>query len=839
MGSSADAESPEKAVHDAYKVSVNDESVPFSTVVFHELNGGGVDDLNNEEATARMRYYQPGLSGTPDLEFDGGYVEIGGFSTSQRPIDGQNVDWAVTESKVRYDNVPLRPRERLAWSFPYLTLEVDQIFDGSSFYVEGKVSYDGNAKTVGAPVLRGSLYIFMVENNVTAFSKVYGHDVVNDAVFRGYAIEGQEFTLNNNAELPFSATWDLPGSKVPVKPQDVLAIAAVFDTSDSTSQAGTNEGNSKGAIRCVQSATSTSTAYDRANSLPSVSGISLTGKSVSVTFDDDSGVAQAFLFYNEDAPNATKWNIVQLVLSGGELCDDAGVCYAYSDAIGTADIDIGGKGIYAQVLVYDDMKAQSVSEVFPLGEVGETSSKGSMAFPLANVPVLLVLGALIIMLGPLFYFLGKGRKGGIFKLLSNKGALMLFIAIGIVLVAESARSLLVPSTTTVPDFSVTDTKGKAHSPGDYDGRVLVLDFMFADCSVCNKGMPDVVDVYRTAKERYGDDVEFLSISILKDDTNRMLDDFMAKYDAEWPIARGSDYADDFDALSVPKMVIVAPNGDIAYTHVSLIDKDDVLSAIKAAKDGTYKVRTIVQGGGSVLALGMTATFLGVLTFLSPCSFPMLPGYFTYYIKAQNDRGGKRISSLLAGSLSALGIITFFLLIGIAVAIFGSLVSSWLIFLLPVMGVIIFLLGLLTVLGKDAFLEKGMDLIKAPFVWAISKVRGQRTEDSGAGGLFAYGFGYGAASSSCMALPFIFMVLMGFSIGFLGGILAFIIYSLTIGTMMVVFSTLASSSSTFINYALRSSAKVKLVSGILMMAAGVLILLYNFWLYKYFGWLLSF
>jgi len=292
-------------------------------------------------------------------------------------------------------------------------------------------------------------------------------------------------------------------------------------------------------------------------------------------------------------------------------------------------------------------------------------------------------------------------------------------------------------------------------------------------------------------------------------------------------------------LSVPKMVIVAPNGDIAYTHVSLIDKDDVLSAIKAAKDGTYKVRTIVQGGGSVLALGMTATFLGVLTFLSPCSFPMLPGYFTYYIKAQNDRGGKRISSLLAGSLSALGIITFFLLIGIAVAIFGSLVSSWLIFLLPVMGVIIFLLGLLTVLGKDAFLEKGMDLIKAPFVWAISKVRGQRTEDSGAGGLFAYGFGYGAASSSCMALPFIFMVLMGFSIGFLGGILAFIIYSLTIGTMMVVFSTLASSSSTFINYALRSSAKVKLVSGILMMAAGVLILLYNFWLYKYFGWLLSF
>jgi len=72
-------------------------------VVFHELNGGGVDDLNTEEATARMRFYQPGLSGTPDVQFDGGYIEIGGFSASNKPIDPPTIDWALSTSGSRYN----------------------------------------------------------------------------------------------------------------------------------------------------------------------------------------------------------------------------------------------------------------------------------------------------------------------------------------------------------------------------------------------------------------------------------------------------------------------------------------------------------------------------------------------------------------------------------------------------------------------------------------------------------------------------------------------------------------------------------------------------------------
>ena len=54
MGSGPNDESPEKVVHETWLEGEEEPSAPFSTIVFHELNGGGVDDLNNDEATARI-----------------------------------------------------------------------------------------------------------------------------------------------------------------------------------------------------------------------------------------------------------------------------------------------------------------------------------------------------------------------------------------------------------------------------------------------------------------------------------------------------------------------------------------------------------------------------------------------------------------------------------------------------------------------------------------------------------------------------------------------------------------------------------------------------------------
>ncbi|MGA1866015.1 MAG: cytochrome c biogenesis protein CcdA [Thermoplasmatota archaeon] len=844
MGADEDAASPEKAVHEAYLGSREDPEVPFTTVIFHELNGGGVDDLNDQEATDRMRFYQPGLSGTPDVEFDGGYIELEGISTSTRDINEQNIDWALAESKQRYENIPLRPLDRATWSFPYIRLEVDQVFLDGRFSIVGKVTYDGNAKLIGAPQLQGSLYVFMVEDNVEAYSTVYDKFVINDAVFRGYAVEDEAFSLRNGATWEFSASWPISDEKVPIKPQDIYAVAAVYDTLDTTSAASTSDGNMKaGSPRCLQSATSGSTAYDRENEPPVITDVKLSeDNTIAVTFRDDGGIANAVLFYNTASPNSTEWESEPLQLVGEEICDDQGVCYAYSDPTGSVKLDPFKGLLFAQVLANDDQMAQSRSEVFTLGESGGDNREISgFTFGFFSVPPLLIIGLLVLIGSILLYAASRKKEGNFFKFFSSKGTLAIFILIGLVMTFLGGSSLFAKEITEVPDFSFVDTDGKMQSPDLYEGKVLVIDIMYTTCSVCNNIMPDMVSVYDQAKKTWGDDVHFLSVSIDKDDTEEMMDRFMDSYGAKWPIGFDSSFVEKFDAPAVPKMVVIAPNGDIAYTHTSYIDKEDVLEAIKDAHENTYKVTGIQQQSGIAIITLSAATF-GILTFFSPCSFPMLPGYLSFYISGRSTNKDRKMNPLKGGIFSALGIIAFFLIIAALVAVLGAIVKEILIYLMPVMGFIILGLGILTLIEKDRFLEQFVNMLKYPFHYVFGKIRGDKPSNpTGATGLFAYGFGYGAAASSCMAAPIIVVILLGSStsLGWVGGLIVFLAYAVAIAVMMIIFSNLAAKGAKGLEKYISSSSKVKKISGVLLISAGFFIIWYAFWGYKVIGGMFSF
>lgn len=845
MGDSPDADSPEKAVHDLYKEARADPSEPFTTVVFHQLNGGGEDSLRTEEGEQRMRFYQPGISGTPDVEIDGGYTTIGGFSTNPTPITKSSVESALTDASTRYNDKPLRPLERLTWSFPYLSMEVREIFNpDGSFYIEVKASYLGNAKSVGAPALRGTLYVFMVEDNVTAKSKVYENKGIenpyirNDAVFRGYAVRDETFTLSAREDYLYSGTWSIPDAEVRIKPQDVYAVAAIYDTSD-TSSGGSNANIKANSPRCVQSATSRSTAYDLENQRSSVSSLSYENGEVQVVMEDDHGIAEAYLFYTTEVPELPEvpiWTPVKLTISGEELCDDQGICYAYSDPVGTATIDPGVDPIMMQVLMYDDQGISSPSEVYSIGDPGSATDKGSIIGLQFNLPtIVLGIGLVLLVIGPALFVLGRKKK----VFYSSKAALAIFISLGLILAMISLSSMAKSDTDKVPDFSVRDTKGGTHTPELYSGKVLVLNMMFVDCSFCQKEMPDLVRVYEDVKQRYGSDVEFLSVSIQKSDSDQALDDFQNTYGARWPIGRDPSFMQKFDAFSVPKMVIIAPNGEIAYTHKGVIDPNDVTKAIDNAVSGDYRAQTLGQRSTSFLMLLPLAAGFGILTFFSPCSFPMLPGYLTYYVAQDLKKGEKKASPVKGGLFAASGIIAFFLLIGIFVAIFGAVVQSYLYSLMPVVGGILLILGLSIILGFDSYLERMVEIVKRPFT-KIGEALGAKTStEGGVGSLFAYGFGYGAAASSCMAPIFIAVMLLGFSTGLIGGGVIFLVYALSLGAMMVFVSLMVSSSEGLITKLISSMDTIKKVSGGLLILTGAFVIWYFFWGYRLFSGILNF
>ena len=335
---------------------------PFTFVVFHELNGGGVDDLANDDTKARMQYYQPGVAGTPDAEFDGGYIKLGGLSTNS--ISYNSASQAVEDCKNRYKRSinPLHPLQSLRNEFKFVELFIDQVFTGEGFAVSVSVRYLGMDTLVSLQNLRASLYVFMIEDNVEAYSKALDENVINHNVFRGYAISDQEFTLDVDETYTTTVEWKIPEITVPIKPGDITAVAAVYDLDDTNSENG-NSGNDAQVPRCIQSATPKSTAYDKNNDVPVVSKVELDYHGelkINAELDDANGISKAFVLYTINAENSTSWSFEEMEISGEEVCDDSGVCYAYSDSIATGSIPLEtGETIYLIFLVYDGAGVES------------------------------------------------------------------------------------------------------------------------------------------------------------------------------------------------------------------------------------------------------------------------------------------------------------------------------------------------------------------------------------------------------------------------------------------------------------------------------------------------
>ena len=134
--------------------------------------------------------------------------------------------------------------------------------------------------------LQGSLYVFMVEDDVTAYSKVEEAMVLNHNVFRGYAMEDIQFTMSAGDEELFVGSWPIPeilvdpneeypdGTPVPIKTMDMTAVAVVYDMDDTTSGDSGN-GNPTAVPRAIQSQTVRGTAYDLDNTAEPVGDITV------------------------------------------------------------------------------------------------------------------------------------------------------------------------------------------------------------------------------------------------------------------------------------------------------------------------------------------------------------------------------------------------------------------------------------------------------------------------------------------------------------------------------------------------------------------------------------
>ncbi|MCK5774465.1 MAG: TlpA family protein disulfide reductase, partial [Thermoplasmata archaeon] len=558
-------------------VQEEDPSDHFTTVVFHELNGGGVEELSKEDSEYRMRYYQPGVAGTPDIEIDGGYIELGGFTSYETQITRRNLNNAIVEAVDRSEHGPPEPVDVVNWSFPYIYLDVTQVFNDGELVVTANVEYKGNARSTGTPDLNGSVTIFIVEDDVKAYSKVYDKKIECDRVFRGYVLKDKSFLMKNRGSQMFSGNWSVPDGVVA---QNLEAVVGVFDRSD-TESFGTYGGNYKGeTTRCIQSGSPSQTTSDRRDPVPSFGKTSIEDGKVSVELKDDEGIERAVLFYSLNGSRT--WEYVDLELE--QIRTDKW--------IGTIDLNVSE--VYTQVLIYNTHGSQTVStpillkeEVFTPSTVGEFKEETESG---VGVSVLIV-GVSFFVLALVLFIYSQKREREIWKFFATKRTLVLFILVSIVIslvgYGLSDMTLTEKDVEKAPVFDVIISGWENVTNEDYAGKVLVLFIMSTDCAVCNRQMSDLVQLHEWANETYGNDVELLSVSVSSYDSFTSVELFQEKYGAQWAIGRDRNMIENYDVEFVPMFVIIAPNGDVASEHYGERDLEDMKKEVTNAHDGDY------------------------------------------------------------------------------------------------------------------------------------------------------------------------------------------------------------------------------------------------------------
>jgi cytochrome c-type biogenesis protein len=449
----------------------------------------------------------------------------------------------------------------------------------------------------------------------------------------------------------------------------------------------------------------------------------------------------------------------------------------------------------------------------------------------SNLAMQVLIIALIVIL--VFLLLKHIKRKDKTKTMNKKVQGLIVIIFILIFVIFGVLFLSPSEVKEAPNFTLTDIDGNTFSLTDFRGQVVILDMMSIPCKSCKYVESALKEVYPD----YQDDVVFISIDILNDDTDAMLRDYRGEHDIEWPIARDTDELIlKYNAQSIPKIVIIDADGYATYEHTGVTDVNTLKDELNGAISGEAEAIGIQEA--SFVSLAIIA---GFAFFFSPCAFPMLPGYLAYYLKKGAEEGGKipLRRAAIAGSISALGIIIVSLGVGIAVIFAGSSIIADIGIFQIIVGIILIILGGLLLTPFQYW--KIIRPIQA--LWGrIRSIGRKKSEDEGEGavaestaggsgfygGLFLYGLGYGAAAAGCTAPIFIAVLVAALSAGLISGLIVLILYNLVAAVLMISITiTIAHFGAGAAQKLSQYTELIKKVSGVVLILVGIYLIYFYY------------
>ncbi len=196
-----------------------------------------------------------------------------------------------------------------------------------------------------------------------------------------------------------------------------------------------------------------------------------------------------------------------------------------------------------------------------------------------------------------------------------------------------------------------------------------------------------------------------------------------------------------------------------------------------------------------------AASAGIATFFAPCAFPLLPGYIGYYLQQQDDETVS--SALLPAVGAALGALVTLAVIGVAVFAAGSELVRYLQWFEPLAGVVLLLVGILVVAGKQ------------PTIRVPLPARPASTT-----GFVLFGGGYALAAAGCVAPVFLGVVTQTLTLPLAGRVLSFGSYALGVVIPLSGVTLLMAAGVDWWRELGKYSSKFERAAGALMILAGV-------------------
>jgi cytochrome c-type biogenesis protein len=215
------------------------------------------------------------------------------------------------------------------------------------------------------------------------------------------------------------------------------------------------------------------------------------------------------------------------------------------------------------------------------------------------------------------------------------------------------------------------------------------------------------------------------------------------------------------------------------------------------------------GGSRISSVPISiALVAGGVGVMSPCGFPLLPAFLSFYLGADEQQlppaPTRVLQGLVVGALVTVGFLGFFALVGLPVSYGVGAIARAVPWAGLVTGAALALAGLLTLLGKQ---------LRQP-----THLRMQPRREHRLGAMLLFGIGYGAASLGC-TLP-LFLTLVGASLSGGGTITTFLAYGAGMAIVLMALSVLVALAREAAARAVRPLLPhMNRIAGLLLLASG--------------------